>query len=161
MTDKNTPAKPVDIAKCPTAATATIFGCSAQHLRNLTAKGAIKQTARGKYDLAEVAAYMMQANEADMAPIQKAKLDTELEKARRQKRLNDEEAGKLVPVEAVREFAYGYTGELVQMLESIKKTSTALIPASQRPAFNEKFDHARTQLAKRFKTFTSDTVSDT
>ena len=148
MTDK---VKLIDPTKCPTKVVAKVFGCSEVHLRNLVKQGQLEQTARGKYDLEQTAKYFLQANKETMTELQIAKLDAEQEKARRLKRLNDEESLKLVRVENVEEFVHGYTGEFIQLLQNAKKSTSALLTHDTRKKFNKKIDDALTSLADKLE----------
>jgi len=141
----------IDIGVCPAKVAAEVFGCTPQHLGNLKRKGEINQTGRGKYDLRELAAYMLQANTADMSDLQKAKLDSEQQKARRQKLQNDESAGDLIRSSEVAEFLNGYTGEWINFYEAAKKSTGADLDNETRKKFFKKLDEGRAGLARKLQ----------
>lgn len=135
-----------------------MFGCSLQHLRNLKRTGEISDAGRGKYNLYEVAKYMLQANVADMTDLQKARLDRELEGARAAKRENDLADGLLVPVADIEIFLNGYTGEWVRFINSIRKSTGALLNNEQRKEFYRKHENALTTMADKLKTYRDNSV---
>lgn len=157
MTDKKNTT--VEVELCPTNMAAEIFGCSGQHLRDLVKQGEISQTGRGKYDLREVAQYMLQANKADMSEMQKAKLKGEREKARKTKLENDENDKMLIRAEEVVTFVHGYTGELIQFVEALKKKTGALLDNETRNKFFKAHEQERSALAEKLKAWISDTVA--
>jgi len=156
MTDKK-PVSIPDISKCSTKTVAEILDCSTQHIRNLRKSGEIHETARGKYDLAEVAKYLMKNSRENMSEFQRAKLENEREKIRRQKIANDEADGLLVPIDDVQVFIHGYTTFLIQSLEAAKKSAGALVDASTRKKLYQKIADARAELADKLETFRGDT----
>ena len=148
----------IDPTLCSAKVTAEIFGCTPQHLGNLKRKGEIKQTGRGKYDLREVATYMLQANTADMSDLQKAKLDSEQQKARRQKLQNDEAAGDLIRSSEVAEFLHGYTSEMLNFYEGAKKSTGAELDNDTRKKFFKKLDDGRTAMARKLQAWVADSL---
>lgn len=157
MTDKKNTA--VEVELCPTKVAAEIFGCSGQHLRDLVKQGEITQTGRGKYDLREVAQYMLQANKADMSEMQKAKLKGEREKARKTKLENDENDKLLIRASDVYTFTHGYTGELIQFVEALKKKTGALLDNETRIKFFKAHEQGRTAMAQKLQAWVSDTLA--
>ena len=149
MADKKQ--KPIDYRACPSKITAEIFGCSVQHLGQLKLKGEIKQVSRGKYDLRQVAEYFLQNQKTSLTDLQKAKLKSEQEKARRQKLANDETEGLLIKSTDVADFLNGFTGEVFNFYESAKKSTGADLTNDARKKFFEKLDHARTALASKLE----------
>lgn len=148
----------IDIKLCPTKVAAEVFGCSGQHLRDLVKAGEITQTGRGKYDLADIARYKAQSNAADMSDLQKAKLKSEQEKARRQKLQNDEADNYLIRSEQVADFLNGYTGEWIKFYESAKKSTGAELDNETRKKFFKKLDDGRAALARKLKAWIDDSM---
>lgn len=146
MNDKE-PIPLADIHKTPTKLVAQIMDCSVQHIYNLRKAGELHETAKGKYDLHEVARYMLKNSRENMSEFQRAKLENEREKIRRQKIQNDEADGLLVPIEETQVFIHGYTTKLIQFLEAAKKSAGAHLDAATRKKFYKKIADARTELA--------------
>ena len=149
----------IDPGLCSTKAAAEIFGCSGQHLRDLAKAGEIKQTARGKYSLREVAAYMMQANKADMSDLQKAKLKSQQEKARRQTMQNDETAKQLIRVDEVRYFLHGFTSEMIRFVEALKKRTGATLDNETRKKFFRALEAERSEMSGKLQTWAVDALA--
>lgn len=149
----------IEVELCSTKVAAEIFGCSGQHLRDLAKSGEVSQTGRGKYDLRELAQYMLQANKADLSEMQKARLKNEEQKARKHKLQNDELDKKLIRAEEVDIFLRGYTGEIIQFYEAVKKKTGAMLNNETRKKFFKAHEDQRTILADKLAAWVSDSLA--
>lgn len=147
----------IDIHACPTKVVAMVMDCSVQHIYNLRKAGELPEVSKGKYDLVVVGKYMLKNSRENMSEFQRAKLENEREKIRRQKIQNDEADGLLVPIEDVEVFIHGYTTKLIQFLEAAKKSAGALLDNDTRKKFYKKIANARTELANDLETYRDNT----
>lgn len=147
----------INPAICSTKVVAEILGCSTQHIRNLRQAGEVHEVARGKYDLKDVARYLMKASRENMSEFQRAKLENERQKIRRQRLVNDAAEGLTVPVEEAQVFIHGYTTELIQFLEAAKKSAGAHLNNDTRKKFYQKIADARAALAAKLETYRGNT----